>query len=484
MSTSIGSTSSGSISSTGIGSGLDVNTIVSRLMAVESRPLTLLQGEASTLNTTLSTMGKLQSNFSALADKASALTAPALWNSVTASSSDSASVAASAASGASAGSFAVAVSRLASGQTLTSAAVADSASALSSGTLTIELGSWADGGFSAKSGSSAVSIDIGDGQTSLAAIRDKINAAGAGVTAAIVSDATGARLSLRSAQTGAENAFRVQVSETSPDGDPNGGLSMLAYDATDATASSMTRSGEAGNAEATVNGIAVSSASNILSNVVDGLTLTLNKTTSSEVQVNVAADTTSIKKAITDFVSSFNTLTSFIQTQTAYNADSKTAGALQGDQSTLSLQAQLRAVVNTSSSASGAWSVLSQIGLTLNRNGGFDTDNAKLDSALGNLPELKKMLSADGGSTDSTGFARRFQRLTAAALSIDGVLSTRSTGLRSTIDRNSKSQEAMQARLAQTEARMRAQYQALDTKMASLTSLSNYMTQQIARWAA
>ena len=472
----------GSITSTGLGSGLDVASILDRLMAVEQRPLNLLQTAATTLNTKLSTVSQLQGYFSSLRDKSNALTAPTLWSGTTATSADPAAVKVSTGTNAVAGSYAVNVGRLAVGQTVTSTTLPAATSTLSAGTLTIELGAWGAGdpaaGFTAKAGSSAVTIDIADGETSLSAIRDKINSASAGVTASLVTDASGTRLSLRSAATGSENGFRVSVAEAAPDGDDAAGLSTLGFDAS-AASSPMARTMSAANAELTVNGIPLSSASNTLTDVVDGLTLNLVKPTAGDVEVSVATDTTSVKTAITDFVSAFNTLASFIRTQTAYNADSKNAGTLQGDQSTLSLQSQLRAVLNQGSSASATWSRLSDIGLAIKSDGTLETNATKLDNALGNLGELKKLMSGDGSTTAEMGFVRRFKNLSDAALGSSGVFESRSSSLRASVDRNGRDQDVMELKLEKTRARLQAQYSALDTKMATLNNLSSYMTQQI-----
>ena len=483
MTTSV--SGSGSISSAGIGSGLDVTGIVTSLMAVEQRPLAQLQAQATALGTRLSTVGKMQGYFAALQTKANALTSATLWSSTLASSSDETAVKVSTSSNAAVGSYAVAVNQLALGQTVTSSAQASSSATLSEGSLTITLGSWGAGSpaasFSAKTDSTAVTIAIGSGETSLSALRDKINAAGAGVNATIVSDASGARLSLRSKATGAENAFRISVVETTDDGNDATGLSSLAYDAS-AASSPMKRSTQATNAELTVNGIELSSASNTLNNVVDGLTLSLLKTTTNEVEVSVAADTASLKTAVTDFVSAFNTLASFIATQTAYNADNKTAGVLQGDQASLALQHQLRSVLNQGSSASSTWSRLSDVGLTIKSDGTLDTDATKLDNALANPVELRKLLATDGATAADSGFVRRFKNLADAALGSTGMFQSRTESIQASVTRNSKSQDAMQKRLALTEARLRAQYSALDTQMASLNNLSSYMTQQITQY--
>ena len=478
----------GSISSAGLGSGLDVNSIVTQLMAVESRPLTLLQTQASSLQSKLSTFGSLQSQFSTLRDKSNALLAPSLWSATTATSDDAAAVKVATTSNAQPGAYAISVGALASTQTLTATALASSGATLNAGSLTIELGTWSTGpgptftpGFAAKSGAAAVSVAIGSSDTSLASIRDKINAAGAGVTATIITDASGARLSLRSQATGAENGFRVSATETSDDGVAGTGLSMLAYDPSNPVAgtSNMGLSQAAANASASINGIAVSSASNILTNVVDGLTVSLLKTTTGAVNVSVATDTAAIQKSVTDFVAAFNSLAGFIHTQTAYNAGSKSGGLLQGDASTIALQNRLRGVLNQASSASATWSTLSDIGIAMQSDGSLATDATKLGNAVGNLGELKKLLYTNGADSASSGFVRRFQKLATTALSADGVFDSRTAGLNASLLLNSKSQDAMQTRLDGTQARLRAQYSALDTKMAQLNGLSSYLTQQI-----
>lgn len=474
------------ITSTGIGSGLDVEAIVSQLMAVERQPLTLLQGQESSINTQLSAFGKLQSLTSTLRDAASSLTSLTLWKKTTATSSDTNAVTVSAADGAAAGSYAVSVQALATGQTAVSGAFASSTSTLSAGTLTITLGRYggepSPTGFTPKDGATPVSIAIGDGETSLESIRDKINAAQAGVTASIVTDAGGARIALRSAATGAENAFRVDVAETVDDGSASSGLSALAFDA--AAASPMTRTQTAGNAEATINGIAVSSAGNTLDGVVDGLTLNLLRTTAGSVDVSVAADTGAVRNSITNFVSAFNAVASYIQTQTKYDAGTKTAGTLQGDRSTLSVQSQLRAVLNAPSGASSVYTQLSDIGITMQRDGTLAVDSGHLDNAIANLPELRKVLANDGGDSASSGFIDRFKDLATALLDTGGTFDSRTQGLQSRIDSLDRQQSAMETRLANTETRLRKQYQALDTQMSTLSGLSAYLTNQLAGLAA
>jgi flagellar hook-associated protein 2 len=328
-----------------------------------------------------------------------------------------------------------------------------------------------------------VTVTIGPGETSLASIRDKINAAGAGVTASIVTDASGARLSLRSAATGAENAFRITATETVDDGAAATGLTALAYDAAGG-ASQMTRSETAVDAKATINGIAIASASNTLANVVDGLTINLLQPTTGAVTVSVATDTATIKQKIADFVGAFNALAGFLHSQTAYNADTKSAGALQGDQTANSLQQALRNVLNKAGSASSTFSRLSDVGITMQTDGTLATDATKLDNAMASMPQLQKLFAASGTDAASTGFAVRWKNLADAALGTGGTFETRTASLNSRLRQNSNDQANLQTRLSGIEARMRAQYTALDTQMAQLNGLSAYVTQQMAVWTA
>ena len=111
-------------------------------------------------------------------------------------------------------------------------------------------------------------------------------------------------------------------------------------------------------------------------------------------------------------------------------------------------------------------------------------NSSKLTTALGNLGEVKKLFanydSSNGGAAN--GFATQMRSLTDAFMASDGLLTSRTAGLSTSLTNNQKQQGDMNARLAATKARLTAQYTALDTKMASLSTLSDYMTQQITNW--
>jgi flagellar hook-associated protein 2 len=323
----------------------------------------------------------------------------------------------------------------------------------------------------------ATAIDITvEATDTLATLRDKINAAGGTVTASILTDASGSRLMLRSKETGAANAFSVTTTG-------GGALDGLSWDSQAGTGGA-TLAQAAANAVAFINDIPVSSASNTMNDVVDGVTLTFNNTTVEPMTVTVAADTAAIKKTLTDFASAYSDLAKLIATDTKYDAASKTAGVLQGDSSIVSLQSRLRAMIGAGSSASAVFGRLSDIGFEMQQDGSLTANAAKLDKAIANLPQLKLAFS-NSSLTDPSldGFAKRLRTIADDALGTGGVLTSRTEGLNEKLERNQDSQERLELRLAQTQARIEKQYSMLDAKLGQLNSLSTYVTQQVAMWS-
>lgn len=469
------------ISSLGIGSGIDANTIVQQLVALERQPITRLKEQATKYDAQLSSFGRVQSALDSLRSAARTLSDTSTWNATTAASADAA-VSATASAGTSPGAYAVQVHNLAASQMVATSAVANSATPVGQGTLRIQSGSWnADqSAFTAKSGSSEVEISIAAGDT-LAQIRDKINnTSGLDVRASIVNDASGSRLVLQSRTTGAENGFRVQVSDDDGNDGDNTGLSRLAFDpAAGTTAAALTQAGR--NASATINGLVVESASNTLTDVVDGVSLTLNKVTNtSTVDVTIGRDTGAMRKAVDSFVSAYNDLNKLLRDQTKYDATTKTAGTLQGDRTAISILNQVRQAMSGSTSASTAFGRLSDLGLQIQTDGSIKTTGSKLDAAIANTTEISKFFTAGGSTPGNTGMAVQLRQLADSLLGTDGAISTRQEGLRSLKTANGKSQTAMEERVALTEKRLLAQYQALDTNMAKLSTLQNF----VSNWTA
>jgi flagellar hook-associated protein 2 len=309
-----------------------------------------------------------------------------------------------------------------------------------------------------------VAINVVDG-TSLTALRDQINAAGAGVRAAIVQDTLGPRLVLTGSDTGAANGVTVAVTGAA------GQLTALNYPG------NMTQDRAAANAVLKVNGLQISSASNTLTNVVDNLTLTLVKPTASPLQVTLGTDTATLRKGITDFVSAYNEVNKYLATQTKYDESSKVAGALQGDRAAVGLQGRLRSLLQQTSTASATYPRLSDLGLEVQRDGSIKVNDSKLDAALANAAEV-----ANAFSTLETGFGSRFKALADGVVGTEGLLTNRAAGLRESIKRNEKDQQRLEDRVARVQARITRQYSALDKSLNQLTGLGNYVDQQITNW--
>ncbi len=470
------------ISSPGVGSGLDVNSIVTQLVAIERQPIVQLQSQASSLQTKLSAFGKLQSNLSALRDAASALTSASTWSQTTGTSSDSAAVAVTTDANNLPGSYSIEVLSLARAQSNTSKTYTAATDLVGEGTIHIELGTWGAGdSFTAKPATTAIDISVGPPAKSLAEVRDMVNAANAGITATVLTDASGARLVFRSSATGAENGFRLTVTDTDGNNVDTSGLSALAYDPSVGVVT-MAQALAAANASALFNSVPISSTSNTLANVVDGMTLTLKKETSgTAVEVTTAPDKDAIKKKIEAFVTAYNDLNKELAAQTRYDAASKTAGTLQGDSAAVGLRGALRATLRGNSSASTMFTRLADIGFDVKQDGSITLDAAKLDNGLANLGELKKLFSAsDTLVPANNGFATLLRQQADQAIGIEGSIASRSEGLRERISRNEKRQAELEVRVAMAEARLRKQYTALDAQMGQLQSISSYVAQQMA----
>lgn len=471
------------ISSIGLGSGINVEDTVAKLVALEQRPIQALQTKATAINSQVSAYSQLKSQISNLQTQVDKLTSSDTWQSRVLSSSNASTVTGTATSKAAYATYDVKVTQLASAQTIGSGLVA-SGSALGEGKLTITLGEWKDGALKANEVDgkpAAVSIDITSADDTLAKVAAKINAANAGVTATVLRDHTGERLTLQSNATGGNAAFTVAVEETAG----KEGLSQFAYMSEAAGAAKMTRSQTAQDTQATINGISMSSRNTTFADVADGVTLTVSQKmadTDAAVRITIKGDTATAKTALTNLVESYNALSSAMKTMTAYDATTKTAGTLQGDSTAINLQSALRRLLSGNSGAGGAFGTLSQIGLEFQADGQLKVNDTKLTKALEDPDSMSKFFAADLEGDASDGLGVRLKAFTSGLLSSDGVFATKDDSMKAQLKRNTQDQERLTTRVNNYEKRLLAQYTALDVKMSSLTALDTYVTQQITAW--
>ena len=390
--------------SAGIGSGLDVSAIVTQLMKASQGPMNALTTKQSAYQAQLSAYGTVSSGFSQFRTALAALTDPAKLATVTAKPTDDTVLSATGGVGAVPGNYSVEVSKLAQAQTLVSPGQLNASAVVGSGTLTFDFGTTNGTSFTPKLGGKTLTIDSSN--NTLTGIRDAINAAGMGVTASIVNDgsSTPYRLTLSSSSTGEASSMRIGVS-----GDA--ALSgLLTYDP--AGTKSMAQTSAAQNAQLTVNGVAVSKASNSVSDVVPGVTLNLKITNiGSPTSLAVAYDSEAVTKAVTGFVDAYNKIDKSLQDLSKYDATTKKSGALHGDSTVRVMRAQLRGIISAQlTGGASSFTLLNQIGvetqtdgtLALNTKVNSSTGKTKLQTAIEtNFSQLSSLFAASGSSSDS-----------------------------------------------------------------------------------
>ncbi len=483
------------ISSVGIGSGLDVKSIVSQLVALEKQPLKTLQAKASTFEAQVSAFAQIKSEFSALSDVAKRISAAGAWSARTASSSNTAAATITATSTTAATSFTLDVDALAQTQSVSSAQLA-TGQPVGSGTLTLQLGTWSGGGASftpAATGPVDVTVLATDTVADIAA---KINTAGAGVVATAFFDGQQDRLVLTSKGTGEAAGFRMQVTDDDA-GLPSdeAGLSRLAFDPEAgafgmAQASNPVQYGQ--NAQARINGLAVTSATNTLENNIPGVTIKLLATTTtgfgtpgevrSSATMGISEDVTVAVKNVSDFVTAYNALNKTLTELTKFDTATKTGALFQGDSSVVGLQTVLRNMAASVSQGGGAYQRLSDIGLERQLDGSMVINTTKLSVAANNGTALQGLFTTNDNNPLSNGFALKFDTLSSGVLASSGAVTNKAAALQREIQRNADAQEKVNERAAVVEARLNKQYSALDARMAQLTALNAFVAQQVTLW--
>lgn len=393
------------LSSAGIGSGLDVSGIVSQLMALEQRPLTLLGTREAKYQAQLSAYGSLKGALSTFQSAVASLATPAKFSAVKASIAEATVATVTATSSAAPATYSLEVQTLAQAQKLKSGTYAATTTAIGTGKLTISFGTYSADTFTLNPDKATKEITIAAGQNSLAGIRDAINAANAGVTAGIVNDGTGYRLTISSKDTGVANALRIAVTDDDTTNTDMSGLSQLAFDArTVSGVMNLTQTAAAMNATVVIDGITITKASNTITDAIEGVTLNLLKTNpAAATTMTIARDTAGVQTAVQSFVKAYNDLNKTITDLSKYDAVNKQASTLTGEPTVRTVQTQLRATFNTAlSTAGGGLTTLSDIGITFQTDGTLKLDATKLTTALNDpTKDVSTLFAAVAKPTDS-----------------------------------------------------------------------------------
>jgi len=457
---------------------LDVPTLVSQLMAVERRPIDTLNTQITSYQTKISSFGTLSGLVSSFQTAAQNL--GTTLQKLAATPSDPSVFSATAGSTAVPGNYTVEVSKLAQSQSLVAAGQASSTAAIGNGTATtvtfdfgtIGGGTLANGVYSGaaftSNGNGTASITIDSTNNTLEGIRDAINSAAMGVTATIVNDGSGTpyRLALTSGSSGASNSMKITTS--GGDGSID---SLLAYDP--AGTQNLTQTIAAQNADLTVNGIAITSASNTVSEAIQGVTLTLTNTTAAPASLTVARDTTAINTAASGFVDAYNALAGQIKSRSAYATNGSAGGALAGDGTLRVMQDQLRSIFNTPASG-GTLTSLAEVGIAFQKDGSLSLDSSKLNSAISaNFSDVTNLFSS------STGFPTRLADWAQSTLDPGGLIDTRTQSLNKYVQDRNDEIDRLENQMTALQKKYTAEYTNLNLLLSRMNSTSTYLTQQL-----
>jgi flagellar hook-associated protein 2 len=446
------------ITSTGIGSGLDISAIVTSLTnAYGAAQTNELSSEQTSLNAQVSAFGTFSSALDTLQATLASIDNPSSLAAYTATVADQTIASASTDSTAVPGQYSLEVQNLATAQTLTSAALANGDTYVGTGTLSVSVGD------------KSVSLTINSTNDTLSGIATAINSAtnNPGVTASVIATTAGSRLVLSGTTTGASNSITV----TQSGGD--GGLSALVYPPDGDTGLTQTQAAQ--DANYSINGYAATSASNVVSGAITGVTLDLLSASAANTPttLSIAANPTTAATSIGTFVTAVNGVLSAIQSLGGYNASTQTAGALNGNATLESFQNQLQNILDdVQSSNSGGITSLTDLGITADANTGqLDTNSGTMTNALSaNISAVGSLL---GGAN---GIATQINTLINQYTGAGGLLTSINQGLQTSLSQVSQQQTALQAELATYSATLTAQYNAMDTAVAALKETQTYLT--------
>jgi len=437
------------ITATGLGSGLDIESIISGLMAVERRPLTILNQRQSEIQAKISAIGTLSSAVSDFKSSMNSLKSISAFEVYSAVSSDEKVFTASVNASAVAGSYIIDLSQ--PGQQLATAHKLQSATQTSS---TFNTGADGEMKISLAGGSSfniSITANVND---TLEGIRDAINNASdnVGVSATVVNGFLGSQLVLTANNTGTNSAISLS--------DVSGNVS---------TTLGMTEYQPAQNAIFSIDGIEVQSQSNTVTGAIDGVTLNLHSIGAGAQTLTIAKDTESVKESVQGFVDAYNKLNATLK--------SLRSGKLAGDNVILSIESQMRSVFNTTPNGlSTNLKYLSEIGITTDDQGNYTLSTSKLETQLNtDFDSVAELLA-----NDNQGYVYRLESLATSLLDTDGLIDSRTDTLNSQSSSLDDRRANVEYRLELIEQRYRKQFSALDTLMSSLTATGNYLQQQLA----
>lgn len=451
-----------SITTSGV-SGLDVNGLVTKLVAAERAPYdTRISNAEDKLTTEVSAVAQLKGAMSSLQGALGTLKTASDFQVRKATLDGDEFLSATATSEAAPGNYQVEVRQLAKAAQIGSAAITGGAAAPSgTGTLSISLGA------------TTFSVTLTDAASTLADLRDAINDAddNPGVSAALITDVTGTHLVIGSLQTGAANTLKVTASGG------NGDLARFAYDPPNTTA--MTALTPTQDSIVVVSGYEIHDPDLSVEGAIEGVTLTLKKAEAGTLtSMNIAVDNAGIRDKVNRFVSAYNVLANQMAKLRSYNAETKVAGPMLGDAMLRGIESQISRMISDPVGGLGSspYTTLASLGITRDATGALKLDETKFDAAIAKDPA-----AASRVFTSDNGISKRMGDYLKARLADDGELAARDATLKAKGADIDKQKAALEARMTAFQARYLKQFNALDSLLTQMQSTSTYLTQQLSK---
>ena len=448
----------------GLATGLDSRAIIDALLGVEQVPILRLEQQKTRLNQQDSVFSTLDSRLEELKSALEAMDTVGELASYAATSSNEDALGISAGGTATQGAYTIEINSLAQAESSTTGGYADKdTTVVGTGSFTIDVGS------------DSFTVNVG-GTGTLQDVQNAINDSGAPVNAQIIDNGTATdpfQLVVTSDETGASNAFSVDLTGFS-------GFDPAKFNLHDSRPSSGGGSQlQAGtDSEVTVNGLQVFRPTNTVTDVIEGVTLDLNATTTgpggTPVQITVDVDTDGIKSKIDDFIEAYNDIAAIFDAQTEVDDEGQTNAVLFGDSGIRSIASRLRSATNTQATSTGSvYTSMSSIGITSSSSGRLELDSADLEDAIEN--DLQGVLDLFSNSTDgiADAFKTTIDDLTDP---VDGIIKSRRDGIASRKDSIDDRIEVLQDRIDRYEQRLIERYAALETAVSTFQSQGAALT--------
>ncbi len=401
------------ISFSGLGSGLDINGLVTSLVDAERVPKTnRLDFKEAELQAKLTAFGTLKSSLSSFQSTLSTLKSMSTFQGADVLSNDDKVFTATSNGQVSDGDYQIEVTSLAQSHALSSSGFSSATDVVGTGTLTFSFGTFSGGSFTVNADKATKTVTIDSSKNTLEGIRDAVNAADIGVNAVIINtgstDGVPYKLVFTSKDTGAANSLKITVSEdgSSPTNTDTSGLSQLAYDpeATAGSGKNMTETSAAADADFKINGLQVLRASNSISDVIDGVTIDLLADSAGKsVGLTVRNNTAVATNSVNNFISAYNELMDTINSLSDYDTETEQGGVLLGDFAVRNAETRIRQELsNIIGEISGEYNSLASIGISTDKDGKLELDSTRLDAALkSGVDVVGRIFAATGTPSDS-----------------------------------------------------------------------------------